>query len=303
MTDRQVLSEAQWRAQAEAHRRRVEPWIEPRLQRRRDGRRDPVDDFLWEYYRWRPGQLAAWHPGIGITVAGDTPWAGRHPYVRTPHGWTAQLGADDPIRPRLTRNLAILRATADRPARTGCFGMHEWAMVYGLTPDQTRHSYLPLRFAPDEVRRVVDEVGVRCSHYDAFRFFTDQARPLNSFQPTRATQSAFDQPGCLHANMDLYKWAGKLLPAIDSGLLLDTFELARDIRTLDMQASAYDLTSWGYPPVPVETPGGRAAYVSAQRGFSVRAHVLRQRLLQILAILGAERSSADLVDSDGQGRT
>ncbi len=91
---------------------------------------------------------------------------------------------------------------------------------------------------------------------DAFRFFTEQARPLNQFQPTRTSQVDLDQPGCLHANMDVYKWAGKLLPAVDSALLLDSFELAREIRELDMRASAYDLSQWGYPPVPVETSRG-----------------------------------------------
>ncbi len=300
-----VWDRPRWLELRSGHLDRAHHLVDAVLVRRRAGRRHPVEDFLFDYYPLRPGQLLAWHPGPGVGLADAPEYADQRFYSVDAHGVTSlDLPGFVARRARTISEAGELeRAVAGRPARFGCFGMHEWAMVYGLTPDQTRHSYLPLRFAPDEVRRVVDEVGVRCSHYDAFRFFTDQARPLNSFQPTRATQSAFDQPGCLHANMDLYKWAGKLLPAIDSGLLLDTFELARDIRTLDMQASAYDLTSWGYPPVPVETPGGRAAYVSAQRGFSVRAHVLRQRLLQILAILGAERSSTDLVDSDGQGRT
>ena len=82
--------------------------------------------------------------------------------------------------------------------------------------------------------------------------------------------------------MDLYKYAGKLMPLVDSQLLLDTFELARDIRVVDMRASAYDLRAWGYEPVPVETPAGRAEYVRAQRGFSERAEVLRERLLAVV---------------------
>ena len=81
--------------------------------------------------------------------------------------------------------------------------------------------------------------------------------------------------------MDLYKWTGKLVPLVDSDLLLDTFELARDIRELDMRASAYDLSEWGYEPVPVETPAGRADYVRRQRDFAERAAPLRQRLLEL----------------------
>ncbi len=281
MTDRQVLSEPQWRAQAEAHRRRVEPWIEPRLQRRRDGRRDPVDDFLWEYYRWRPGQLAAWHPGIGITLAGDTPWAGRHPYVRTPHGWTVQFGADDPIRPRLARNLAILRATADRPARTGCFGMHEWAMVHDVDADDIRHPQVPLRLDRDQIAAAVADVGLHCTHFDAYRFFTPSAavlqRPL-----TRAGQVDDEQPGCLHAGMDLYRYAYEAAPFVGSDLVADCFAHARRARELDMRASPYDLTDAGLRPIAVETVAGRGEYVRLQRELAAGAAELRGRLIDRL---------------------
>lgn len=48
--------------------------------------------------------------------------------------------------------------------------------------------------------------------------------------------------------MDVYKWAVKLGPLVPGEILLDAFELARDIRTLDMEASPYDLADWGYSP-------------------------------------------------------
>jgi hypothetical protein len=60
-------------------------------------------------------------------------------------------------------------------------------------------------------------------------------------------------------------------------LLLDAFELARDIRELDMRASPYDLTDWGYEPVRIETADGKAEYEAAQRAFAARANVLRER--------------------------
>lgn len=88
-----------------------------------------------------------------------------------------------------------------------------------------------------------------------------------------------EQPGCLHAGMDLYKWAVKLGPLVPGELMLDAFELARDIRELDMRASPYDLTGWGYSAVPVETPEGKAAYVAAQREFTARAQPIRAALL------------------------
>ena len=74
-------------------------------------------------------------------------------------------------------------------------------------------------------------------------------------QPTRETQEAMEQPGCLHANMDLYNWAYKLIPAVSSDLLLDCFDLAWRIRQLDMRASPYDLRPWGYEPVRIRGAG------------------------------------------------
>ncbi len=80
-----------------------------------------------------------------------------------------------------------------------------------------------------------------------------------------------EQPGCLHANMDLYKWATKLAPLTPSQLIADCFELAVAVRELDMAASPYDLRAYGYEPVPIETPAGRAAYARAQAAFADRA--------------------------------
>jgi hypothetical protein len=69
---------------------------------------------------------------------------------------------------------------------------------------------------------------------------------------------------------------------VPGDLLLDSFELARDIRILDMQASPYDLADRGYEPVRIETPDGKAEYVRRQRGFTDRSQALRERLLAVL---------------------
>jgi hypothetical protein len=136
-----------------------------------------------------------------------------------------------------------------------------------------------LRLGSGGTDSVVEALGVRCGHFDAFRFFTEDARPRNELRPTRENQRQLEQPGCLHANMDLYKWAYKLAPFVPSELIADCFELAVDIRTLDMRASPYDLTGLGYSPVPIETPEGRAEYVRAQAGFARRSAPLRERLI------------------------
>src|SRR6202012_5541497 len=88
----------------------------------------------------------------------------------------------DPV--RFVRRL--LAATAARPAFTGCFGLHEWAMVYG--GDERRHP-LPLRLGQRGTDEVVGAHPIRCTHFDAFRFFTPAAVPRNRLRPTRATQA------------------------------------------------------------------------------------------------------------------
>ena len=116
-------------------------------------------------------------------------------------------------------------------------------MVY--RSGDVRHDRVPLRLGAAGTDTVVEaEVAgpLRCSHFDAFRFFSAEAAPRNAGSPSRATQQDWEQPGCLHANMDLYKWSYKLSPLIDSEMLLDCLELAAAAREIDMRASPYDLS-------------------------------------------------------------
>jgi hypothetical protein len=152
-------------------------------------------------------------------------------------------------------------------------------MVYKT--DEIRHSAVPLRLGSAGTDAVVESLPVRCSHFDAFRFFTPEARGRNELQPTREDQPALEQPGCLHATMDLYKWSYKLEPLTPSELVLDCFRLAGDVRVLDMRASPYDLADRGYEPVRIETAEGRAEYAAAQRGFAERGQALRARLVAV----------------------
>jgi hypothetical protein len=141
----------------------------------------------------------------------------------------------------------------------------------------------------------VEAHRIRCSHHDAFRFFTAPARPRNELQPAREDQVALEQPGCLHATMDLYKWAYKLSPAISSEAVLAGFDLARRTRELDMRASPYDLSALGYRPVRIETPEGRAEYVARQRELADAGQELRARLLAACrALLHGSSGSEDL---------
>ena len=280
-----MLPETEWQERRAAHERRVDGWLTGLADRRQRGVRHPVEDFLFEYYSFRPAQLRRWHPGHGVVLAGPaaTGLLDRRDYMATPAGVTVDTAAVLQTRSSTVAWVReLLAATAGRPGYFGCFGLHEWAMVYRLPAEELRHPDSPLRLAPGDVAAVVEERGVRCGHFDAFRFFTPAARPLNLLQPTRADQPRLEQPGCLHANMDLYKYAYKLSPLVPSELVADTFGLARQIRELDMRASPYDLSALDYAPVRIETTEGRAAYAAAQRSFAEQAAPLRQALIDVL---------------------
>ncbi|WP_277454909.1 3-methyladenine DNA glycosylase [Janibacter sp. DB-40] len=285
-----TLPRAQWLALAEEHSESVDRLTAGHRERRQRGERHPVEDFLFEYYRHRPTHLRRWHPGAGTALADAADvYGGRPGYVVDEEG-TARLDIDSVVE-RRGRALGfvhgLLGATLSRPATHDCFGLHEWAMVYRLAPGEQRHEQLPLRLSQEETDAVVERNRVRCSHFDAYRFFTPDAVGRNSLRPTREDQVAFEQPGCLHAGMDLYKWCFKLAPAVPSGLTLAAFELAREIRELDMAASPYDLSDVGIAPVAIETPAGKAEYVERQRGFTARSNALRRRLLDVLDDLSA----------------
>jgi hypothetical protein len=268
---------------ADDHAARVEAFIAPHAKRTQAGEPHPVWDFLFSYYRLRPGQLRCWHPGYGVRLAGDTAirrYRGRRGYTADTSGVTV---SDAYLRNRLDTVSFVaylLRATARRPAQLNCFGLHEWAMVY--RSGAVRHDGVPLRLGAAATDMVVEaEIAgpLRCSHFDAFRFFSAEAAPQNAGSLSRATQQDWEQPGCLHANMDLYKWSYKLSPLIDSELLLDCLELAATAREIDMRASPYDLSTYGYPPIAVEDAAGRAEYVRHQKAIASRAAPLRAALL------------------------
>ncbi|WP_225733008.1 MULTISPECIES: 3-methyladenine DNA glycosylase [unclassified Corynebacterium] len=281
----EILERDHWHTLQDQHRRRVDELTGDAVARRQQGQRHPVWDFMFSYYPIKPGQLRKWHPGPGtllrITEA-DQERLPQHKgfYKQYPTDGGAVWALDtDAVWEKRGQGIRyihrLVSLTLHRPAQLGCFGLHEWAMVYKDTP---RHPE-PLRLGAEGTQAVVEAANIKCTHYDAFRFFTEAAAPLNEHQPTRQTQPDFEQPGCLHASMDLYKWAAKLGPLVPGELWLKTFELACDVRQLDMEASPYDLTDWGFSPVKIETPAGRAEYVRRQQALMERGQQLRQELL------------------------
>ncbi len=286
-----VLPEAVWSAQRAAHIDRIDGLVGDYLADRARGVYHPVLDFLFTYYSFKPGHLKRWGPGYGVVLTGEGAhdYAGFASYERidvaasTEHpqspAYTVRRSLLDHRRSAIEFTLGLLTATRSRQPNLGCFGLHEWAMVYRGGRQALRHGSVPLRLGHAGTDSVVDSMKLRCTHYDAFRFFTPDAVPRNTLplEPDARTRS--EQPGCVHASMDLYKWSYKLAPLVESRLVADCFELALAARTVDMRASPYDLSDYGLEPIAIETPAGKAEYVRAQTDLTTRAAPLRSELI------------------------
>lgn len=280
----------EWTSRADAHAARVGPWCDAFVDRRSRGQKHPVDDFLFTYYNFSPAKLKQWMPSLHEELEVSAAALEAHPWLQG--RWT-MMGEgvlrldpnkiDEPVH-RAAAFIASLSANIlARPARLRCFGLHEWAMVYRLTPEQVRHSGYRLRLPPKEISEFIEGQTICCSHYDAYRFFTPEAAPLNTLQPTLDSRLDNEQGACLHANMDLYKWAYKLWPWCGSDLIADTFLLALEGRNLDMRASPYELSEMGYTPVRVETEEGRQQYVIEQQALAAKSIPVRERVRDIAA--------------------
>lgn len=277
-----------WEARRAAHHARVDRLTAARRARAAAGLAHPVEDFLFTYYPFRIGALRRWSPGWGAALEGGGAPEGE--------GWWSCDGSvlrvaeaeRDATALRLARFIRDLcAAVAARPAFHGCFGLHEWAMVY-RSAEARRHAAWPLRLGAEGTDAVVASMPVRCGHFDAFRFFTPAARPLNRLRPDLAGRLANEQPGCIHANMDLYKWAMKLRQLVPSELAADAFDLALRARETDMRASPYDLRALGLEPIRIETPEGRDDYEAAQRALAEAAAPIRERLIAACDLILAD---------------
>lgn len=278
----QVLPFDDWTTRMNQHRERLSPIIDPYLKKRSEQKKDPVLDFLFEYYKFRPSHLMRWSPGAGIVLEMDKK-VDELPEISelTVEGKTAHLNMDlfPEKRLRATRWIHELLVKTNRSKPFfGCMGMHEWAMVYKA--GEVRHSQVPLRLPGNEIADIVESRPLLCTHFDAFRFFTEEARPLNKNELTSETFRDNEQPGCIHTNMDIYKWAYKLYPWISSEVIREAFLLAVEARTIDMKASPYDLRDQGLEPIRIETEEGRKDYLRHQTAIWERGFPVRQSLIE-----------------------
>ncbi len=277
----QVLEESEWQALADAHEAGVGPYIDAYRKRRDSRQKHPVHDFLFAYYQTNRAVLRRWRPAANQFLKGESAKAFLKDdrYSETEYGVGLNLDRmDESVRERIRWVRSLIESARNRPPRFNCFGLHEWAMVYKAK--EIRHETTPLRLSPEEVAQVVEKSSIRCSHWDAFRFFTPEARPLNELCPGREERELNEQFGCIHFNMDLYRWTYKGSPWLGSELLRSCFELAMEARELDMRGSPYDLSEYGYDAIYIETAEGREEYREEQQRIYRAGLVLAERLLE-----------------------
>ncbi len=277
-----VLPRAEWQARRTSHLERVSAWAQDRVDRSNRAIPNPVYDFLFNYYPFRPSHLKRWSPGIGVVLEDAQPseldWSDDFE-SRNDTAYIPALAFPNRRRDYLEWAHRYLIGIANRPPQFSCFGLHEWAMVYRC--DKPRHAQVPLRLSPSDIDSVVEASDLRCTHYDAFRFFTPDAVPLNKNVLSRDITSEFDQRACIHVTMDLYKFAHKIAPWCSSELIGDAFLLAVDARQIDMRASPYDLRDQGFEPILIETTSGREEYIQEQRRLADLAAPIRHRLIGV----------------------
>lgn len=254
--------------------------IDDYLDARSQQQKDPVMDFLFEYYAFRPSHLKRWSPGLGtLLVDGQKGnWSFQEMNTDQADSYLDIKHFDRDRTSAVEWILEVLEQSAHRKPSFGCFGMHEWAMVYKA--QNIRHNHLSLRMEMDELAEFVESRPLVCTHFDAFRFFTEEAKPQNKFDLQRDNFQEMEQPGCLHTNMDLYKWAFKMYPWISSETIRQAFELAVETRVMDMKASPYDLRHRGLEPIKIETEEGRLQYVKQQREIFNKSQPIRQQLIE-----------------------
>ena len=292
-----VVPEQLWRTWSERHAAAVDSLTGDHLERRRRGQPHPVHDFLFTYYRTSVGTVRRWHPGPGLLLenAHHSERVGwRHYRADTAVGRRGLVVDADSVRrrcsERIDRARVVVESTLHRPGVTDCFGLHEWAMLYRAGDEGVRHDSAPLRLSHETIDEVVRTSRLRCTHFDAFRFFTGPAEPLNENRLTRDDQAGFEQPACLHAGMDVYSWTAAMESGAPGELLVDSLRAAFAAREVDMRSSPYDLTAWGLMPIPVESAAGRAEFVRFQQRWMRKTAILRHRFLAAMDRLDAHTS-------------
>lgn len=222
-----VMMKETWLQAAKEERNRVNRLLNPNDYQDRN---HPIYNFIFVYFFFNRKILFQYSPGIHVEIEGvhdsqelmSINLAPELQSVSSQRNFLAISSNEKKISKKfLQRTLHLLKSIQSKLPSFWCFGLHEWAMQYNsIQQTSTKNSTfqsLPLRVTQQQIESLLNPPRhenqysvprLRCTHYDAIRFFTPSSVPLNAVSPspTRLTVDQFDQPGCIHVNMDLFKY-------------------------------------------------------------------------------------------------
>jgi hypothetical protein len=141
-----TLSIEAWTSRAKKHDALIHPITDAFLKRRGLGQTHAVHDFLFTYYSCSPLKLKQWVPSfeeeleMTDSIRQDYSWL-------TDYWFSLNEGMLSLRKERIHKSArAQARFIADlcanisqRAPRFGCYGLHEWAMVYKESAEALRH--------------------------------------------------------------------------------------------------------------------------------------------------------------------
>lgn len=285
---------------------------------------NPIFNFLHTYYRYPTNKVLNYSPGLGVQMEGVSVKDVHHSKAThpaqagppitamsttgclSPYGLSldessgmAHYNGANVVKEKEVRKLKnfmnILTESSMRQPVFNCYGLHEWAMLYSgrrdgvQSPDlMNKHQKVPLRVSQEVIDELVEGqkngCSLKCTHYDAYRFFHPSSQGINSITNlSRKTQTQYEQGGCIHATMDLFKYAFTLYPFCNAELLRKTLHLALAARKIDMRSSPYEVSEYlseeEKAPLRVETVEGRRKFAVEQESLYHRSMPVRAALI------------------------
>ena len=302
--DPKILKRIEWQSKAEEHAKLIYNMVyPPSNQYENDKERmhavygHPIYNFIHKYYSYSLKQISFYSPGMNILLE-EVHTKNDINHILSPDFFNSidsnkslcngmyeieRNNLSNKKRKKFERSRDILLRTSIAPPHFSCFGLHEWAMLAKGDGKENKHQTLPLRVPQNVIDKMVQSKGaLRCTHFDAFRFFHPDVTALNDVQLSRSNQLDTEQPGCVHATMDLFKYAYELYPLISADTLRDCLQVSLDARHIDMRASPYDCsTVEGVgDPIKIETAVGRKQYASEQEVLYKKSAPIRLELLR-----------------------
>ena len=255
-----------------------------------------------------PAQLRRWHPGAGVGARRSGRLAARRLALlrrrrgrrrRRRRGLLAARG--DTL--RFVRELLVAHGRRGRHG-FGCFGLHEWAMVYRLDPADVRHAGWPLRLGAAGTDAVVEAHQIALLALRRLPLLHPRRRAAQraARRPVRASRRSSSRAACTPgwtSTSGRYKLGPAGPERAGRGLLRAG---PRHPRRSTCGPRPTTCASSATSRCASRPPRARPQYAAAQRGFSARGQALRARLVDAIDRITSTPPSSRVPTSRRAGR-